>query len=608
MKRRFLNLLIFLSSFFVFTNVYALNGYEITSYDIDIVVNENNSFDITEKITTNFEEYKHGIIRKIPLKNKISRLDGTTSRNTAKISNIEVNNKYSKSKSDGNLNIKIGDANQTIIGKKEYTIKYNYKLSKDKEKDFDELYFNIIGNDWDTTISNVTFTIHMPKDFDESKLGFSYGKYGSTDNELIYYEVDDNIITGKLYDKLNPYEGLTVRCELEEGYFKISLLEQIIDNIIFIFPVICLLISLFLMITKGIDRHVVETVEFYPPEGLNSLDVAYLYNGEVNDKNVISLLIYLANKGYIKIIEDEKKNVRLKKLKDYDGTDECEELFLEGLFKNGDEVKPSSLRNKFYKTISNIKKAKVTNNLKNSVFERKNNKYRIIIIVSIVLSIFIPLGLSVYESSDISGLIITVFLLCFYSIFFIVGFAIKEPKMFRVFWLGFTTVHFLVMAGGFIVPFLDNKLIILVEIICLIGMLICLKYIPKRTDYGIEMLGKIRGFRRFLITAEKEKLESMVSANPSYFYDILPFAYVLGVSDKWIKQFEEISVVEPDWYGGSSFDSHSINHFMHDTMSTISHSMTSMPSSSGSSSGGSSHSSGGGSSGGGSGGGGGSSW
>ena len=139
MKKRFLNLLIFLSSFFVFTNVYALNGYEITSYDIDIVVNENNSFDITEKITTNFEEYKHGIIRKIPLKNKISRLDGTTSNNTAKISNIEVNNKYSKSKSNGNLNLKIGDPNQTIIGKKEYTIKYNYKLSKDKEKDFDEL-------------------------------------------------------------------------------------------------------------------------------------------------------------------------------------------------------------------------------------------------------------------------------------------------------------------------------------------------------------------------------------------------------------------------------------------------------------------------------------
>ena len=50
--------------------------------------------------------------------------------------------------------------------------------------------------------------------------------------------------------------------------------------------------------------------------------------------------------------------------------------------------------------------------------------------------------------------------------------------------------------------------------------------------YGNELLGKIKGFRDFLDTAEKPKLEELVMQNPVYFYNILPFTYVLDVSDK----------------------------------------------------------------------------
>lgn len=93
--------------------------------------------------------------------------------------------------------------------------------------------------------------------------------------------------------------------------------------------------------------------------------------------------------------------------------------------------------------------------------------------------------------------------------------------------------------------------------------------------------------------------------NPTYFYDILPFTYVLGISNTWIKKFEAISLQAPDWYDGtSSFNVTSFGSFMNSTMSSSSASNSS--SSSGSSSSGGS--SGGGSSGGGSGGGGGGSW
>ena len=59
----------------------------------------------------------------------------------------------------------------------------------------------------------------MPKEFDESKLGFSKGAYGTVDSSEIYYTVDGNVITGVFSGTLNPGEALTVRLELPEGYF-----------------------------------------------------------------------------------------------------------------------------------------------------------------------------------------------------------------------------------------------------------------------------------------------------------------------------------------------------------------------------------------------------
>lgn len=95
----------------------------------------------------------------------------------------------------------------------------------------------------------------------------------------------------------------------------------------------------------------------------------------------------------------------------------------------------------------------------------------------------------------------------------------------------------------------------------------------------------------------------MVLQNPTYFYDILPYTYVLGVSDKWIKKFESITLRAPEWYDSDSpFDMLSFHTFMNSTMDSARSAMTYSPSSS------SSSSSGGGMSGGGSGGGGGGSW
>ena len=608
--------------------------YVIDNYDIEMTVNENNTFDIKETITVYFNVPKHGIYRKIPLKNTVERLDGTSSKNRAQVTNLKVDGKYSAYKTEGYYEIKMGSSGTTVTGKQTYVIEYTYNIGKDPIKDADELYFNLIGTEWeDTIIKNVTFKIKMPKDFDESKLGFSSGKRGSTSNVQVYYFVDDNLITGSYYDVLNPQEALTVRCELEDGYFQNAGLEyNILDYSMFVVPVLGLIISFVFWYKFGRDDEAIETVEFRPPENCNSLDVGFLYKGRADSEDVTSLLIYLANKGYIKITETEEKGIlskskefKITKIKDYDGTDENEKLFLEGLFKNAknkkDETKPlevtsSDLYDSFYKTMNEIKKNENSKENKQKIFDKKATgkiKYVILLVIIAFLAITIPPQAAYNGFFPTLMAIISPFALVFVVAVFILCYGLSSTFDGANIFL---KIFFFIWGGSFIVipwvnivyPAISNDLLYIsayvIGVICIVLMLVLLNYLPKRTPYGNEVLGKLRGFKNFLETAEKEKLEALVNEQPTYFYDILPYTYVLGVSDKWIKNFESISMQAPTWYDGpDTFDLIRFNSFLNSTMTSAQAAMSSSPSSSGSSG-----SSGGGFSGGGSGGGGGGSW
>ena len=64
---------------------------------------------------------------------------------------------------------------------------------------------------------------------------------------------------------------------------------------------------------------------------------------------------------------------------------------------------------------------------------------------------------------------------------------------------------------------------------------ICTNNLPKRAEFGNKMLGRPLGLKKFIEVAQKDKLEKLVKENPSYVYDVLPYAYILLVSDVWYK-------------------------------------------------------------------------
>ena len=180
---------------------------------------------------------------------------------------------------------------------------------------------------------------------------------------------------------LPPNNGFTVRITLPDGYFEKQKLKiTIFDFIAICLPIILGIIAFSQWEKYGKDEKIVETIEFNPPDNMNSLDVAYAYKGKANSNDVVSLL---ANKGYIKIKVEEtgskllkSKSYKIIEVKKYDGNDENERLFLERLFKNGTIyrnennnvfrcVTKSDLEESFYTTVNEIIDNENTSEFKN---------------------------------------------------------------------------------------------------------------------------------------------------------------------------------------------------------------------------------------------------
>jgi uncharacterized membrane protein YgcG len=64
-------------------------------------------------------------------------------------------------------------------------------------------------------------------------------------------------------------------------------------------------------------------------------------------------------------------------------------------------------------------------------------------------------------------------------------------------------------------------------------------------------LGEILGFKDFIVVTEEDKIKFMLEDNPELYYDVLPYAQVLGVTDEWEKKFAKITIQPPTWYVGN---------------------------------------------------------
>lgn len=538
-------------------------SFETEAYHVDIRVNEDNSWEVEETITMNFHG-GHGIYRYIPYVGQIYYWqDGEeiTKPYKLKITDIRIPDyPYEKSYENDSIVFKIGDGDVTLQGSKTFHIGYHAKAHEDRVAEFDQFYWDIIPQDWNTPIPEASFTITLPKDFDEKQLNFYFGAYGYGDTEQVAWSREGNTITGKIKSGLGAREGVTCRLMLPEGYFvgerdtgwMLSVAAGIMAGVA--------LLAALLWFLFGRDPKVVRTVEFYPPPEINSAEVGYIIDGVADDKDLVSLIIYFANQGYLTIEDQDGDFILTKKTPLPAGSKSYEKVMFNGLFRTGERVSLNSLKEEFYEDFAAARTAlrSYFTGSSKRLFTQTSVLSRgiasiLMLIPSVILAYFVT-EYSYYVWYWMLPPLFAAAVTLLGSLGMIWNHDKRESrnKKKRV---ASSVLYIIIIAVGNLGILgwglaMGAFWVAVAAVGASILILIFTILMKQRTRESAALLGKILGFKEFIRTAELDRIQKLVDQDPSYFYNVLPYAYVFGLTDKWVKKFETIAVSQPDWYVG----------------------------------------------------------
>ena len=369
-------LFVILFAFIFIGKAQAQEYFTIQQYDVGIKVNKDASLDISEKINVHFTEPRHGIIRKIPYKYEVQPLPANSQKADRQlesggytrtiVENINVPGWNYDVSNDGNYkSIKIGSADKYVEGDQQYILTYRILNAINFFKDHSELYFNVIGNQWETTIASVNFTIELYQPLPEIPNYFvATGPFGSKENKTVTKWEGNNIFSGSTTEQLNANEGLTVGISFPKDYLIKP--DYRFRGIYWLLLPLIVFAGMFYSWKKwGKDDEVTVQTEFYPPENISPSVSGYVIDDKLDRRDLTALVPYWGAGGYLRINEMQEsslfgllkhKEYEFIKLKDMpDNVLTFEKTLFNGIFESGDNVKLSDLKDVLYITMNKAK-------------------------------------------------------------------------------------------------------------------------------------------------------------------------------------------------------------------------------------------------------------
>ena len=557
----------------------AQRSLEVERFDATVRVEESGSISVQEEIRVRFTGSWNGIFRTIPVEFRTPQ--GFSYR--LRLEDVRVTGPdgqayeftASRERHYRKLKIRVPDASDAVR-----TVIVSYRVPNALKfwDEYDELYWNVTGDEWEIPINAATALVVLPASVQGVRTASWTGGYGSTENAASV-ERDGDAYLFELHQPLSFREGLTVAVAWNPGVVaRPTSFDRIVafirSNWLLVLPFVSLFGMWRLWYHRGRDPARLSIAPQYePPEGLTPAEAGTLIDNRPDLRDLTAALVDLAVRGYLRIEEvepggllgrffakDDYLLVALKPQQEWASLRAHEQALLEGVFGGSFQGVPeakriSELQHRFYTNLPRIHGDIFDALVGRGYYDRRPDK---------VLGMFIGAGVAV---GVVGG----------------VGLTFLAER------LSLSPLTAILAAVGSALPVLGFGLVM-----------------PARTVKGARTLEKVKGFEDFLDRVESDRYRRMITS-PQMFEQYLPYAMAFGVEKRWAAAFADLYKDPPSWYVGRWDRGFHPTHFVHSMgqMTTAANmALGSGPRSSGKSGFGG----GGGSSGGGFGGGGGGGW
>ena len=499
----------------VLTELAAAKSWRIADFQDDIVLNQNGSALVTERISLVFVGQWNGIHRMIPI--EYPGPSGTNYELFLEVQSVTDGEgsklKYDSSITHGERDLKIYipgavDASRTV------EIIYHLRNGTRFFHDYDEFYWNVTGNDWPVPIDRAGATVRFPDSASGSLRAQAFtGVYGSHEHNATA-EVNGAAAQFATNAPLPMRGGLTIDVYipkeiLSEPGVLTKFLWFLGGNPIVFLPLVTFGGMFLLWWYKGRDPDAGMSVApmYEPPPGISPAEAGTLLEDRIHPRDITSTMVDLAVRGYIRIEETAEK-VLLFTHKDYIfhllkprqqwGADLAphERVMLENVFAGGADTRLSDLKNRFYTAVPIIRQ---------DIMAALKNK-----------------GIYLLDPESANG----------YSV--LAGIAILVPFAVLIYF-GWTN-------------FLNSiPLLILCGLISVVIWWLFARVMTAKTTKGARARIAVLGFQEFMNRVDADRLRKMP---PTTFEKYLPYAMALGVEHHWAQAFAGIVQDPPQWYVG----------------------------------------------------------
>lgn len=525
--------LVFACLTFLTSSVFAKEV--INSFDSLIQVQTDGSMIVTETITVHHEgvNIRRGIYRDLPTKNGVKY----------ELISVKRNNLYEPSfveKRRGYYRINTGDDSfLPNPGTSAFEIKYRVWNVPQSYNGFDEVYWNVTGDEWAFSIENVSARVELPLGADIIQEASYIGYKGSKESAI--YEGNGQYRGGYL----SPGEQLTIAVGFTPG---IVSTEKYVykkgkynNHILFIAYFVYLSFLIFIWFRIGRDPVGNQVVPQYePPAELTAAQAACLYDMDVK-KNVLAIsFVQMISNGFLKLTVETRKTLFVFPKKVY---------ILEKTGKAPSNAEEShiywrrkTLDGQYDYSLSEMGRH-IAKTVKRKMLSYYSTNREWVLIPTFLMALLISFMLFYPEDTDVlvadAGLSLGILLINYaYSFVSSILFSRKLSVHLSIFALIMPFILFLVSP-------LIKDFGVLVVLFLLTGItssvFTFLLYRPTRK--GLRLIEHLEGLRLFLKSKKsrsKEKFKFEEVLSKENMEKLFPYALALGLEKEWEKKFEDI--------------------------------------------------------------------